>query len=334
MKNNKKKLSVSVIIPTRNASTTVVSALESVVKQTYPIQEIIVVDNVSKDNSRGLVLAFSKKSKIPVRLIKQERDKGVSSSNNLGTKNAKSDLVVFMMSDCILPTQFELEKLVKPLTQDHSVIATFPTTILPREIWNNYNFWQKMYMISDLDNNRPLMNAKFDCVRKDVFSRVGGYDEQNFGGDSSIGGEDAELSLRLQKEGRVVPSDAKIIHLHYMGKDYSLGDIFKSRKLYARTYARLLRKRGHLFPLRVLVFLIKPAIALLPFLPHFFVLGVMLLIAYSFAHTRKMFTTSLTLADPRILLLPFLNIFLLYYDTFWMIEAFFILPLKYSIIKK
>lgn len=334
MKKKVKQLTVSVVIPTRNAATTVLYALKSLTQQTYPIKEIIVVDNVSKDNTREKVIEFSKKSKIPIKLVKQERDKGVSSSNNLGAKHSESDLIVFMMSDCKLPAKDELEKLVEPLLENSSVVATYPTTILPREIWNEYNFWQKMYMISDLDNETPLMNAKFDCFRREVFTRIGGYDEKNFGGESNIGGEDAELSLRTRKEGTVAPTLAKIIHLHYMGSNYSIKDLLKSRKLYARTYGRLLRKRGHLFPLGAIEFLIKPGLAFCPFIPYFGVVGIILLVLYAFIHTSKMFTSYLTITNPRIILVPFLNIVLLYYDTFWMFEAFFILPRKYSIMKE
>lgn len=334
MKNKNDMLSVSVVIPTRNAATTVLTALKSLVIQTYPIKEIFVVDNVSKDDSREKVLQFAKTSRIPIRLIRQTRDKGVSSSYNLGTRNSKSDIIAFMMSDCMLPTKHELKKLIEPLARDKNVIATFPTAILPREIWNNYNFWQKFYMVSDLDNNRPLMNAKFDCIKRDIFMKIGGYDEKNFGGDSNIGGEDAELSVRLRRKGIVAASSAKIIHLHYMGSNYSIRDLLKSRKLYARTYGRLLRKRGHLFPLEAIVFLIKPGVVILPFLPFFHMIGLVLLCLYAFFHTLKMFTSKLTLSNPRIVLVPFLNIFLLYFDTFWMIEAFFILPPKFSIIKK
>lgn len=317
---------VSVIIVMRNAATTVVTALESIVRQEYPIKEVLVVDNKSKDNSRELVRGFAKKSKIPVRLLLQDRDKGVSSSYNLGTKAAKSKYVVFVMSDCYPPSKRELKELTEPFRHDSQIVATFPTTILPRSIWNNYNFWQKLYMVSGLDNKRPLMNAKFDCIRKDVFLRIGGFDEENFGGESTIGGEDAELSLRLQKEGKVVASKAKTVHLHYMGNDYSLGQLVRSRKMYARTYGRLLRKRGHLFGLGAIVFLIKPALALLPLIPFFHLPGILLLVIYSFMHTRKMFTSKRTIVDPKILILPLLNVFLLYYDTFWMFQAFTFVP--------
>jgi len=148
-KDNQSFPSVTIIIPMRNSATTVLETLKTIVQQTYPIEKIIVVDNVSKDNSRDLVLNFAKKSKIPIKLIRQEKDKGVSSSNNLGAKAAKSELIVFMMSDSVLPAKNELKKLVSPLVNDSRVVATYPTTVLPRKVWNEYNFWQKLYMVSD-----------------------------------------------------------------------------------------------------------------------------------------------------------------------------------------
>jgi len=68
--------------------------------------------------------------------------------------------------------------------------------------------------------------------------------------------------------------------------------------------------------------LIKPSLALLPFIPYLHVIGLMLLIIYSFLYTKKMFITKSTRENPRIIILPLLNVFLLYYETFWTIEAF------------
>lgn len=317
-----KQVALSVVIPMRNASTTVLETLKSITKQDYPIKEIIVVDNVSKDSSREIVLTFAKKSKIPIRLLRQTKDKGVSSSCNWGIKEAKSDLVVLLASDCSLPSNHELERLMQPFRNDSAVVAAYSQNTIPAHVWDTYNFWQKFHSARDIDNFNSLMVLKFDCVRRSTFLKIGGFDEINFGGEGSMGGEDADISDRLIKEGKVIKSEAISYHLHYMGKDFSVKNIMYTRKMSARSYARFIRKNFFVSPIPALTLLIRPALSILPFILSFHTISVIPLIFYTFLYSKKMFITKSTLLDLRIVLIPFLNILFLYYELFWMLEAF------------
>lgn len=333
MKKKEKKESpvpVSVVIPMRNAATTVGETLKTIVQQKYPIREIIVVDNVSKDNSRDIVRAFAKKSPIKVRLLVQKKDKGVASSYNWGVKEAISSLVVFLTSDCSLPTSRELEKLVRPMISDPTIVATYATSVLPSHVWNMYNFWQKYWACRMVDNTSSMMVLKFDCIRRKTFLEIGGFDDVNFGGDDAIGGEDADLSNRLRSVGKVVRTDARCLHVHYRGNDYSIVHLLKSRKMYARSQGRFLRKSAFLDLHGTFLFLIRPTLAILPFVPGLNLVGVTLLALYSFAYSKKMYIASSTLFDRRIFLIPFLNIFFLYYEFIWLLTAFFSFQKRYT----
>lgn len=311
---------VSVIITMRNASTTLLYALQSIVKQRYPILEIIVIDNCSTDNSCELVTRFARTSKIPIRLIRQKEDRGVSGSFNRGARAARAPLIVFMTSDASLPTEFELRRLTDPFRKDPLVLAAYSQNTLPLSVWENYNFWEKLYSCRQVGSTRSLFVLKFDCIRKETFLKIGGFDEKVFG-DDTIGGEDADISVRIRKHGKMVQSDAISYHLHYMGDHYSLWDILKSKKIYGRTYGRVLKNDFMKSPLEVSIFMVKPILAFLPFIPKFHIVGILLLIGYAFVISKRMFYTVQTLANPRILLVPILNIFFLYYEVFWMIES-------------
>lgn len=314
---------VSVIMIMRNASTTVTSALQSVVKQNYPLKDIIIVDNASTDGSLKLVLDYAKKNKIPITLIKHEKNMGVSTSFNDGAQKARADLLVFLMSDGILEKDSEIEKLTLPLRENKKIVGSYANTLQPEYIWNTYNYWQKYYAARSVNNTSVMMTGHFDCVRKDVFAKIGGFDTINFGGDA-IGGEDADFSLRLEKQGQVVRSKAEVVHLHYMGPNFSLKDILRGHKIYARAYGRLLRRFMFHFPKELTGLLFKPILAVIPFIPFLHVFGAGLIVFYSFFYTKKMFLTPLTLMNPRIILIPLLNIMLLYYDVFWIVQAFLI----------
>lgn len=309
---------VSFVVPTRNASTTVIQALKSIEKQKYPIREIVIIDNASKDNSVSLVREFSKNSKIPIKLIARKENKSLGASFNEGVENAKSSLIVLMHSDCFLPTNSELEKLTKPLLQEEYIVATYPTIALLDTVWEAYDFWEKSFFARDVGRISAGLATKFDCIRRNVYQKIGGIDVDNFG----FGGFDADLHEKLAKVGKVVKSDAVVTHSHYLGQDYSLRTLFIKQRINARTYGRSIRTRGFSLIHNGLFLLVKPGLAILPFIPYLHSIGLALVIIYSFLYTKRMFTTKSTLQDPRIIVLPFLNVFSLYFETFWTAEAF------------
>lgn len=323
---------VSVIVPMRNSATTLLETLQSIEKQSYPVKEVIIVDNISTDNSVDLAQYYKRNSKLSIKILINKINNGVGASYNRGVKKATASLVVFMHSDSSLPTSKELEKLVKPLLASPEVVGAYPTVFIPNKVWESYNFWQKCLFARAVDKDSPGFNGKFDCIRRNVFLKVGGFDVVTFGKDVSMGGEDADLYLRLEAQGKMVLSEAKTIHLHYLGPGYKLSDWIKNRKLLARTYGRLVRVQGKSLPLRthgkglqipfgVMLFSVKPALAISPFIPYINIIGIPAIIVYLFMNSRKMYTTVSTLTNSRILLLPFIELFLLYYEVYWMIQA-------------
>ena len=87
-------IKISVIIPTFNRSSFIENTINSVLRQSYSVDEIIVVDNNSTDNTYKLI-----KKKFPdINLIK-EINQGVSHARNRGIIHAKNDWIAFLDSD-------------------------------------------------------------------------------------------------------------------------------------------------------------------------------------------------------------------------------------------
>lgn len=312
------KEQISIVMPMRNSSTTVEKALASLEKQTYPIKEVIIVNDASEDNSLNVIACFSKKSKLTIRIITRKKRGGPGSTFNLGVKYAKSSLVILMHSDCSLPTNREIEKLIDPIKGKPSVVAAFPTIFVLESVWKTYDFWEKCFFSREVGKGVAGLATKFDCIRKNAYQKAGGFDMENFG----VGGEDADLHERLRRIGKVVMSQAKVTHLHFLGEGFSFKDFLRKKRQYAMIYGRLLKKRPQSFLGKGIVLLLKPFLAILPFLPVVNTVGIPIIILYSFLYTKRMFITKSTLKDSRILILPFINILLIYCETFWTIESF------------
>jgi len=101
---------ISVIIPTHNRAGLVQNAIESVLRQTCPVHEIIVVDDGSRDETRAVVSKYENSlpvSTMAVRYIFQEQQ-GVAAARNTGIENSTGDWIAFLDSDDIwLPEKLE-----------------------------------------------------------------------------------------------------------------------------------------------------------------------------------------------------------------------------------
>lgn len=98
-----KKKAVSVVIPCFNGAPFLGEALESVLNQTHPALEVIVVDDGSKDESAAIAESFGP----PVRVI-QQSNQGESVARNRGIDEAKGEWIAFLDADNLWkPTKLE-----------------------------------------------------------------------------------------------------------------------------------------------------------------------------------------------------------------------------------
>ena len=86
---------ISTIIPTYNRAATVTRSINSVLGQTYPVQEIIVIDDGSTDGTRETVDRIDSPK---IRYIYQE-NRGVSAALNSGIKAAGGNWIAILDSD-------------------------------------------------------------------------------------------------------------------------------------------------------------------------------------------------------------------------------------------
>ena len=106
---------VSVVIPTFNYGRFIAGAINSVLAQTYPIAEIIVVDDGSTDDTEKVVASFGDK----VKYIKQKNG-GVCAARNTGVKNSSGELIAFLDADDIWLSE-KIEKQVAKFQDDTQI---------------------------------------------------------------------------------------------------------------------------------------------------------------------------------------------------------------------
>ena len=319
---------MSIIIPVYNVEGVLGSTLNSVLAQTYPIQEVILIDNKSTDRSVEIAKKIIvRNKKVPMELVQQTKNYGLSYSYNVGAKLAKSRYIVTLHSDSMLPTHRELGLLMKPILENSACIASMPLVVHRLEEWRKYNFWQKCLFAQSVGKEQHNLNGKFDAYNKSVFLRIGGYDTKNF--NHNIGSEDADMHFRLSAQGIVAATNARVVHLHGLDSGYTLFDWIKRRRFLAISYARQIQLHWNHMGIDIVPFMVKPALVILTLGVYIHPLFIFPILLFPFWYMRYMFIDSETRKDKRMVLLPFIIVWLVFAETIWMVKALFVR--KYSL---
>ena len=95
---------VSIIVPVYNAQNCLERCLMSIIRQSYPQWELILVDDGSEDDSLEICKRYSNKDS-RIRVIHTENC-GVSSARNTGMDNAHGEYITFVDSDDMIHPDF------------------------------------------------------------------------------------------------------------------------------------------------------------------------------------------------------------------------------------
>jgi glycosyltransferase involved in cell wall biosynthesis len=191
---------VSAIIPTYNRAGVVGEAIDSVVGQSYPNLEVIVVDDGSSDDTLSRLQHFSGR----IRIVRQPNS-GPAAARNRGISVARGELIAFLDSDDLwLPTK--IERQVRLLQHVGDEVPCCVCNI--RMCWSDRE--RTSFDISCLFSSmgeglwlnpdevlatRFLLFNQGVMIRRSVLDKIGPFDETLWYL------EDHELSLRLSLEG-------------------------------------------------------------------------------------------------------------------------------------
>ncbi len=165
---------VSVVIPTYNRWPMVGEAIESVLGQTYPSFELIVVDDGSTDETVAQLDKYSSR----LRLFSQAR-KGVSAARNVGAGEARGSLLAFLDSDDLWrPKKLALQANFLELHPEMDICQTEEVWIRSGVRVNPRAIHRKpagdIFLLSlDL----CLVSPSAVMMRRDLFVALGGFDE-------------------------------------------------------------------------------------------------------------------------------------------------------------
>lgn len=206
--------SVAVIIPAYNRATTLQRALDSVFAQTFPAQEVCVVDDGSVDGTRRLV-----ESNYPAAIYIYQKNKGVSAARNLGVNSTKSDWLAFLDSDDEwLPQKLECQMDALEASPEHKVVHSEEIWIRHGKRVNQMHKHQKRggFIFSHC-LPRCVISPSAVVLARDLFMEMNGFDE------SLPACEDYDLWLRICSHQAVLYIDTPLLRKYGGHKDQLSG---------------------------------------------------------------------------------------------------------------
>ncbi|MCX6704833.1 MAG: glycosyltransferase family 2 protein [Candidatus Woesebacteria bacterium] len=179
-------MKISIIIPTYNEKKVLGACIESLGKQTFTDFEIIVVDDGSTDTTSQILRGASKT--LPNLRFLTQKHGGPGAARNLGAKEAKGDILVFVDADMTFDKDF-LVNLVKPIVER----KTNGTFSKEEYVANWESVWARCWSINEgWEPKRrhlkkyPDHQPVFRAILKTEFDKVGGFTPGGYDDDWSL----------------------------------------------------------------------------------------------------------------------------------------------------
>ena len=245
-----KTLSISVIVPVRNEARFIERTLTQLVAQDYDSQrfEVLVVDGQSTDGTSDLVAQFAAQHPDQnVRLFDNPRRLS-SAARNIGTREARGDVVVIVDGHCELNGQY-LTRLADAFSRSGADCIGRPqpldidgATVLQRAIAaarsSRLGHHPDSHIYSSAEGFVPAKSVAV-AYRLSVFEKVGPFDE------TFDACEDVELNHRIDRAG-LRCFFTPLVAVHYAPRA-TLGGLFRQLVRYGRGRVRLARKHPETF---------------------------------------------------------------------------------------
>ncbi len=196
-------MKVTVAIPCYNGALHIGAAIESVLEQIRPADEVLVVDDGSTDGSIEVIRRY------PVRLIQHDGNRGLAVARNSAVQEAEGDIIVFIDADAVADPA-----MVGVLLSgyDDPRIGGVGGQGVEANVHSLADRWRARHASQSHGNIAKDVEFLFGlCMsfRLDALREIGGFDPA-----FRTNAEDVDVGLRLRKAGyrlRYLP-DARVYH--------------------------------------------------------------------------------------------------------------------------
>jgi glycosyltransferase involved in cell wall biosynthesis len=313
---------ITIIIPVYNAETTLKYVFNSLESQNNKelVNNIIFINDDSSDNSLELLNEYKIQSSYNILIINHNKNFGLAYNYNEGISKCNTNFFILMHQDIILEDKNSINIVVNELgNSDRDVVAVFPRISYPIQIFKEYNFWQKCLFSRLINRKIEDLIGKFDGFKKDLMMQYSIFFDSNT---YRTAGEDGDIKINFKKNKlKIKKININVIHIHNKSKNFSLKDLIKKESQLSEYYGTLIRKNGlHDGITNFFMISFRPILVILLLVPIINLFDVLIILIYSFLYTKNVYIYERK--NPKIFILPFINIYLLFISTFYYFKGF------------
>lgn len=222
---------ISVVIPTRDRGDAVLRPIRSLLDNTYPNYEVIVVDQSDTDLTRDAVRHLDNR----IRYVKSG-SKGVSYARNEGMQNTSSDYVGFVDDDCAVASDW-LAQLITALSTSPNIGIAFGN-VHPAEydtsqgVIPGYVRRDSFLTRSIADKNQVEGISACMGTTRAAWSDTHGFDPMLGVGSKFGSGAEGDYAIRVLLSGYQVYETPKLQVTHYGFRSWQQRDELVGRYWY------------------------------------------------------------------------------------------------------
>ena len=160
---------VSAVIPNYQRKKDLREALQAIKAQTYPIEEIIIVDNNSTDGTREMM-----EEEFPEVIFIQSPHNIIIQALNIGAKTARGDIILHQDNDGVLAPD-AVERMIKVFATDPSIAVVYCTNLYydTGELFDPVRWFSKEERESEGVFDTPSFHGNGAMIRRDVLEEIG-----------------------------------------------------------------------------------------------------------------------------------------------------------------
>lgn len=241
----------SIIIVTRNGLHLTKKCIQSIKKHTSDLNEIIFVDNGSKDDTLNYLNSLSQ-----TKVISNPHNYGFAKACNQGIAASSGEFIVLLNNDTVVSKDW-LNGLKYWLEKDPSIGVVGPRAV---NVGNNQNISDPSYSFSHMNDYASSLRKRhfrtgFEAetlsgfclvMRKNLIHQIGGFDERFYPGTF----EDEDFCLRTKILGKKLWV-SKDVFIHHSGGESFTKNNENYNKAFTENRLRFLKKwQPHRFKTR------------------------------------------------------------------------------------
>lgn len=230
---------ISIITPAYNSSKTIKETIESVLNQSFTDFELIIIDDGSKDNTVEIVKSIDD----PRIILLTKENGGASSARNMGIKQAKADIIVFIDADDLwlkdrlkldyetfLNSEYEEKALLGSyymINEKNEITHLSPVYNSNGIIWPEQKFAPQFFNLDTLMLNKSILE-KIGYFRTDYYYH-----------------EDYDFAVRVTADYPIISSPSRLaLYRYYMNsKGRRCLDEYDDSKSYAHILRRFFEEK-------------------------------------------------------------------------------------------